>query len=168
MSRAVRNGLIVAVLHVAIVAGLGAKLIADRMTRPRVWARVAPIDPDLPIRGRYVRLQLEVQPADGLTLTGDSSDVPIDLSVRHDALVAIPATETTSGLSVRSILRQGEQVVALTEPVAYFIPEHVPDPSRRPPGEELWAEVTLPRRGTPRPIRLGIKKDGTLTPLDLR
>ena len=167
MSRPVRNGLIVAVLHVAIVASLGAKLIADRMTRPRVWARVAPIDPDLPIRGRYVRLQLEVQPADGLTLTGDSSYVPIDLAVRNDALVAIPATDT-SGLSVRSILRQGEHLVALTEPVAYFIPEHVPDPSRRPPGEELWAEVTLPRRGTPRPIRLGVKKDGTLTPLDLR
>ena len=167
MSRPVRNGLIVAILHVAIVASLGAKLVADRMTRPRVWARVAPIDPDLPIRGRYVRLQLEVQPADGLTLTRDSSYVPIDLAVRNDALVAIPATDT-GGLSVRSALRQGEQVVALTEPVAYFIPEHVPDPSRRPPGEELWVEVTVPRRGTPRPIRLGVKKDGTLTPLDLR
>jgi hypothetical protein len=30
---------------------------------------------------------------------------------------------------------------------------------------EVWAEVTLPRRGPPRPIRLGIKKDGVVTPL---
>ena len=48
----------------------------------------------------------------------------------------------------------------LAEPVAFFIPEHVPDPSRRPAGEELWAEVTIPRSGPPRPIRLGVMKDG--------
>ena len=167
MSRPLRIGLIVAALHVAIVASLGAKLVADRMTRPRVWARVAPIDPDLPIRGRYVRLQLEVQPADGLTVGRDSTYVPIDLAVRNETLVATPGTDT-SDLTVRSILRQGEQVLALTQPIAYFIPEHVEDPSTRAPGEELWVEVTLPRRGSPRPIRLGVKKDGTLTPLDLR
>ena len=53
-------------------------------------------------------------------------------------------------------------------PVAYFIPEHAQDPSRRAPGEELWVEATLPPKGPPRPIRLGVKKDGVLTPLDLR
>ena len=113
MSRPLRIGLIVAALHVAIVASLGAKLVADRMTRPRVWARVAPIDPDLPIRGRYVRLQLEVQPGDGLTVGRDSADVPIDLAVRNETLAATPGT-ATSDLTVRSILRQGEQVLALT------------------------------------------------------
>ena len=59
------------------------------------------------------------------------------------------------------------RVAVLVEPVAYFIPEHVPDPSRRLPGEELWVEVTLPKQGGPRPIRLAVKKDGVLTPLDL-
>jgi hypothetical protein len=58
-------------------------------------------------------------------------------------------------------------VARLQEPVAYFIPEHVPDPSRRAAGEELWVEVTVPKKGPPRPIRLGVKKAGTLTPLDL-
>jgi hypothetical protein len=62
---------------------------------------------------------------------------------------------------------QGEQMVVLTQPVAYFIPEHVADPSRRAPGEELWVEVTVPRAGLPRPIRLGVKKDGVLTPIDV-
>jgi hypothetical protein len=52
--------------------------------------------------------------------------------------------------------------------VAFFIPQNVPDPSRRLPGEELWAEVSLPKTGAPRPIRLGVKKGGVLTPLDLR
>jgi hypothetical protein len=55
----------------------------------------------------------------------------------------------------------------LALPVAFFIPEHVLDPSRRPAGEELWVEVTVPGKGPPRPIRLGVKKDGALTPLDL-
>lgn len=52
------------------------------------------------------------------------------------------------------------------QPVAFFIPEHVPDPSIRAPGEELWVEVTLPPNAPPRPIRIGIKKDGTLRPCD--
>jgi len=41
------------------------------------------------------------------------------------------------------------------------------DPSLRAPGEELWVEVTVPRRGVPRPIRLGVRTSGGLTPLDL-
>jgi hypothetical protein len=167
MTHSVRNGLIVALLHVAIVASLGAKLIADRMMRPRVWARVAPIDPDLPIRGRYARLQLEVQPADGLTINPGASYVPVDLAARDGTLVAIPPANS-SDLFVSHTLRQGDQVIVLTQPVAYFIPEHVPDPSRREPGEELWVEVTIPRHGAPRPIRLGVKRNGMLTPLDVR
>jgi hypothetical protein len=114
MTTRVRS-LALAAIDVALVATLGAKLLIDRVTRPRVWVRAVPVDPSLPIRGRYVRLQL-----------------------------------MTEG----------------TPTVAFFIPEHADDPSRRAAGEELWAEVTMPRRGRPRPIRLGVKKsDGTLTPL---
>jgi len=119
MSPMMRKGLVVAALHVSIVASLGAKLLVDRATRPRVWAHAVPVDPNLPIRGRYVRLRI------------------------------------VAGQGVDS-----------SAPVAFFIPEHVADPSRRPAGEELWVEVTIPRRGAPRPIRLGVKKDGVLTPLD--
>jgi hypothetical protein len=52
--------------------------------------------------------------------------------------------------------------------IAFFIPEHVPDPSQLREGEELWAEVTVPPSRHVRPVRLGIKKDGVLKPLDLR
>ena len=51
MTSMMRKGLAVAALHVAIVASLGAKLLADRATRPRVWARTAPFDPTLPDSG---------------------------------------------------------------------------------------------------------------------
>jgi hypothetical protein len=53
------------------------------------------------------------------------------------------------------------------EPLVYFIPEHAPDPSRRAADEELWVEVTLPKKGPLRPIRLGVKKGGVLTPLPI-
>jgi hypothetical protein len=47
---------------------------------------------------------------------------------------------------------------------AYFLPEHSTGPILHTSGEELWIEATIPRKGPPRPIRLGIKKDGVLTP----
>jgi uncharacterized membrane-anchored protein len=52
--------------------------------------------------------------------------------------------------------------------VVFFIPEHVSDPSRREKNEELWVEVTVPPNGPLRPVQLGVKKDGVITPLDLR
>ena len=58
-------------------------------------------------------------------------------------------------------------LVAVQARLAYFIPEHAADPSIRPADEELWAEVTVPRKGPPRPIQLGVKKNGILTPLKL-
>ena len=162
MKSARTRGLVIAVLHLAMVASLGGKLLADRATRPRVWARAAPFDPNLPIRGRYVRLRVEAMPsgADQKTMGN------VRLSKEGDRLVATPASGS-DGSYARTITRDGEQVVVVEQWLAYFIPEHVPDPSRREPGEELWVEVTLPRQGPPRPIRLGVKKDGRLTPLAL-
>jgi hypothetical protein len=52
------------------------------------------------------------------------------------------------------------------EPVAFFLPEHAVDPSVRRAGEELWVEVTVPKRGPPRPIQLAVKRGESFTPLD--
>jgi hypothetical protein len=161
-----RKGLIVAALHVGIVSSLGAKLLVDRATRPRVWARTAPADPNLPIRGRYVRLRIEADPSTAFS-AGDSQVVPIALSVKDGRLAAARDPESTK-MYARLGQRGGAPIAVLIEPVAYFIPEHVTDPSIRQPGEELWVEVTVPRAGAPRPIRLGVKKDGVITPLDVR
>jgi hypothetical protein len=54
--------------------------------------------------------------------------------------------------------------------VAFFVPEY---PAKfeslafRRNAPELWAEVTIPYKGPPRPIRLGIKKDGEIQPVDV-
>ena len=160
MSPRLRTGLIVAAVHVALVASLGAKMLVDRATRPRVWARVVPFDPDLPIRGRYVRMTIEGAADPAIRTSYDGHFAP---TVRDGELVFLPAGD--DGLHGSVQLRDGRHIVVLDEALAYFIPEHIPDPSVRPAGEELWVEVTLPRRGAPRPIRLGIKRNGTLSPM---
>jgi hypothetical protein len=171
------KGLVIAVVHVAIVASLGAKLLYDRSTQPRVWAHSAPYDPNLPIRGRYVSLRLAVEPR-GITepppgaVTQPQSKSVI-LRVEGNRLVAEADPQergyNPSDLRVQFIQRRGEKLAVLDRPVAFFIPEHIPDPSIRPAGEELWVEVTIPKKGAPRPIRLGVKQgDGPITPLELR
>jgi hypothetical protein len=166
MTPTVRQSIAVAVLHVSIVASLGATLVVDRATRPRVWARTAPADPNLPIRGRYVRLRIEADPDGDAGPAASAAIVPVKLSVHGERLVATRISER-GGLAARYRDRNGEPRVILQEPLAYFIRDNVPDPSIRKPGEELWVEVTIPRAGPPRPIRLGVKRNGVLTPLDM-
>jgi hypothetical protein len=170
------KGLVIAAVHVGLVASVGAKLLYDRAARPRVWTLAAPYDPNLPIRGRYVSLQVVVEPR-GIreTKPGPVSQPPqsISLSVEGDRLVAEANASQPdydpSDLHLRFIERRGEKLAVLAEPVALFIPEHVPDPSRRQEDEELWVEVTIPKKGPPRPIRLGVKKShGPIIPLELR
>ena len=71
---------------------------------------------------------------------------------------ARPEDYDPSDLHLRFIDRRGEKVPVLAEPVAFFIPEHIPDPSRRQEGEELWVEVTIPKKGPPRPDPFGCEK----------
>ena len=170
------KGLVIAVVQVGLVAVLGAKLLYDRTTRPRVWALAAPYDPSLPIRGRYVSLQLVVEPREireTQPSPGWQPQQSVTLRVEAGRLVAeAKAPEhgfDPSDLHVRFIHRQEQKLVVLDQPVAFFIAEHMPDPSRRPAGEDLWVEVTVPKKGPPRPIRLGVKKgDGPIVPLEPR
>jgi hypothetical protein len=159
-------GIALAVAHAALVGTLGAKLLADRARLPQGWARTAPFDPDLPIRGRYVRLRLEVPLAAAPESVEPWRLPTARLEVVEGRVVAVLDDSATTRVQLDSL--GGPARASLAEPVAYFIPEHVPDPSVRPSGEELWAEVTVPRHGPPRPIRLGVWKDAQLTPLDLR
>jgi len=155
------KGAILGAVHVAMVLSLGGKMLIDRSTLPRLWVKVVPYDPNLPIRGRYVSLRVTAE-ARGFAwgfIYGTAK-----LSVEDGKLIARP-TEDNGGTMVQ--VSGDPPVATISEPIAYFIPEHAKDPSWRPPGEELWVEVTVPPKGPPRPIQLGVKKDGVLTPLDL-
>ena len=159
-------GLAVAMLHVALVGSLGLKLLVDRARYPHAWARTVPFDPSTPLRGRYVRLAVEI-PLAGGPLVPTYAEPGVELSAADDRVLGqIDSSRQVPRVRVRS--GDGSSTVVLADPVAFFIPEHVPDPSIRPPGEELWVELTLPPGGWPRPVRLGVMRRGTLTPLELR
>lgn len=188
---ATRRALIVTVLHLLIVSSLGAKLLYDRQTRPRVWVQTVSYDPDLPIRGRYISLQLVVEPDAALKARIDKDlerqieerkkqpnppavpyygagyyDAKIGL---QDGKLVVSASDSGEyyGDSVAWNRRPtGEIVVSYSRPVLVFIPEHANIPTVRPP-DQLWVEVTIPKKGPPRPIQLGVKKNGVITPLVL-
>ena len=121
-----QKGLVLAAVQCLLVLSLTGKLLYDRATCPRVWVRTAPWDPSLPIRGRYLALQLVPE-------------------------AGAPHFNRTD-----------------RQRVLFFVPEHtLPFERARatPDAPEIWAEVTIPRQGPPRPIRLGVKRAGKLEPL---
>lgn len=125
----VARAIAVALIQATLVCSLGAKLLYDRATCPRVWVKATPYDPSTPIRGRYLSLMLVPEPG-------------------------APYFDRIS-----------------SQRVVFFVPENRTAVERLQfdrNARELWAEVTIPRKGPPRPIRLGIKKDGQIEPADLR
>ena len=162
----------VVLLHMAIILSLGAKLLYDRAYRPRVWVKTASVDPDLPIRGRYLTLSLQVHAPD--LREQPSKDgymcIPVYLSVENNQLVAHRATGN-SNLTVtnwgRGTTQIGPVVYSLSPPIAFFLPEHAEGPLLRR-GDELWAEVTIPRKGPPRPLQLAVKSGKQWRPLTYR
>ncbi len=156
-----------AALHAAMLGTLGLKLVADRARLPRAWARTQPYDPSTPLRGRYVRLALEIPLTTGVSARAGVGDRGVRLRAVDGKIVG-EVDHTVKSPRVASRPEDSAGAARLAEPLAFFIPEHVPDPSIRPAGEELWAEVTIPGSGPPRPIRLGVMRQGKLTPLHLR
>ncbi len=169
------RGIAVAVLQCLIVLSVAGKYALDRERLPRAWAKAISFDPNLFVRGRYVSLSLQVEravataPRKGVTALTSAR-----LSVVGGRLVATPDPSGTVQIMERAVATVGSgaepnvNAWVLAEPVAFFIPEHVPDPSRRALGEELWVEVSVPAKGDPRPTRLGVKKGGVITPMTLR
>lgn len=169
-----RKGLLLGGIQIALVLSLGGKLLYDRMTRPRVWVLSEVYDPELPVRGRYLRERLRL-PTEGFTYREanqrNSRDSYMNrqwayLEVRNGQLIA---KQQGSGPGEWIHLHKNNDgtIVGLSEePVLVFISEHAEIPSLKA-GQEMWVEVTVPAQGPPRPIRIGIKKDGVLTPLKL-
>lgn len=161
------RGFVVAVVHVLLVTAVAGVLLYERRTLPSAWVLTAGVDPVLPIRGRYVSLNLVVEPRGELppeSLPEHGAIVETTLSVEGGGLIAtvLPSAEVEAaigwrGQAVRRLDTPTGAVWTLVEPIAFFLPEDAPDPTRLKSGEELWAEVTVPREGPPRPIRLQVR-----------
>src|ERR1700751_3552228 len=112
-----QKGLLLAALHVLLVCTLGAKLLYDRATRPRVWVQVATYDPDLPVRGRYLAFNVEV-PMEGFTARENPPDSPNafspsrgDLALRNGVLTAVANPEGEFWVRFRVIHGQPVAIV---------------------------------------------------------
>lgn len=174
--RVSRKGIILAMLQLVIVASLAAKYAIDRARFPRVWTRATAYDPNLPIRGRYLSLQLAVNvelsakgpPAGAIAEHKIPNMFWGTLDGRNGQLIVTVAREN-QGVPVLGWTGPNRQAqYALMTPVLFFLPEHAQDPWQEARGGELWVEVTVPEKGPPRPIRLAVKKGDTFTPLEIK
>jgi hypothetical protein len=153
------RGLLLAAVQLGLLLAVVGKLSLDRWRLPHGWARVVPVDPDDPFRGRYVALRVIVPDQ-----RRDREPYLARLVVEDGRIVAREAAPG-EGVEVTALTDEQPPAVSVDAPLAFFIPEDVADPSRL---EGLHADVTVPAHGAPRPIRLGLPHDGRMVPLDLR
>lgn len=149
-----QRSLTVLTVHLLLALAVVGKLGWDRATLPRVWARTIPVDPDDPLRGRYVRLWVDAADRRGTAPPEAASGVEFFAA---EGQLAIREAVRWPGLLLRDPPPPQARGVVVAEPMAFFIPEHAPDPSRLDSGMELWVEVSVPRRGLPRPIRVEVR-----------
>ena len=179
-----------AAVHVLLISSLGAKLLYDRRTCPQAWFKTRQFDPNLPIRGRYLSLQVEVRdPRSQAEIESRfGSEIktqenaqkqyawrgPIDfgrecgsIAVRDGAPVAIFEPEGPSSFCDNlTFSRQrvagapGDSTLRVNEPVLFFVPDTAQLPAPTHDAAELWVLATVPHLGPPRPIALGVKRAG--------
>lgn len=160
-----RRGLLLAVIDVALIGAVAGVLLYDRASLPRVWVESAGVDPDLPIRGRYVALNLLFLPAPESSVSPGPDGIAVGrLQVRDGTAVALVRPLSEGNQRRDELLFTARQVGdgwrwMLGAPVAFFLPEHAPDPTRGVRPGELWVEATIPRKGAPRPIRLELRRE---------
>jgi hypothetical protein len=170
------------VIQLVIVSSIAAKYLYQRWTCPRVWTRTTAYDPEMPMRGRYVSVQLLVDGCRNTMPSAEQADTqrtnaalpagqlqfPAQLKVEGDKLLAIriPEAEAHSGEQmVTAWLKTTCANMRLDAPLDFFIGEHAANPQTIRPGQELWIEVSVPPHGPPRPIQLALKDRGAWKPL---
>jgi len=170
-------------VQLVLVLSIAGKYLYERKTCPRVWVRTAQFDPNEPLRGRYLALQLAVDacglPHDKAHFTQGYQDATgkigpgyyrWDISTStHDGhlvpkLEDNPRThEVIQAINQRE--NQGCQRVPLSEATEFFIPDTAKPPFPLQKGQELWVEVTVPQTGPPRPIQLALSDPSGFHPL---
>ncbi|MGA3101586.1 MAG: hypothetical protein ABSD61_06975 [Terracidiphilus sp.] len=183
------------VIQLLVVSSVAGKYLWERWRCPRVWTRAAAIDPELPMRGRYLSLQLTVDGCQSTLPSAKLATFPRDvngavkpglyilrpqpitfranLKVENNKLVAVrPEGQDTGGWEDPAA---GQEISAmpsapcgqmsLADGVDFYIADTAKSPLPVRPGQELWIEVTLPPTGPPRPIQLALKDKGAWKPL---
>jgi hypothetical protein len=187
--KSITKAVAVALIQVLIVCSLGAKLLYDRHTYPQAWFKTERYDPNLPIRGRYVSLQIDLDDSRSsddiqtrfgneirtmeqgqgrytFNVFGTFGRECGSIDLRGGTPVArfdnSPATWNCDNLLFERRKVGTEIRLRLAEPILFFISDTAKDPTHLNSGDELWVRATIPRKGPPRPIALGVKKAGEI------
>jgi hypothetical protein len=175
--RPIRSGLVLVLVQVVVVLSVAGKYLYERQTRPRVWTRATQFDPALPLRGRYLALQLMV---DACSLPRDAEHTiqvysggrpfwqwHVTLTSANGKLV--PRLEKQwsprAGGTLTLFADKPCDQATLSNEEMLFIPDRVQLPFPLRAGQELWVEVTLPQSGPPRPIQIALSGADGFQPL---
>ena len=179
------------IFQLLLVSTIAAKYLYQRWKCPRVWTPAAAIDPQMPMRGRYLSLQLTVDGCQSTLPTAKDATFPRDvngairpgpfrlrqpqtvyfsaaLKVQNNRLIVMRNEGQENG-------NAGQQVAAtpgspcdqmrLESPVDFYIADNAQSPLPLKRDQQLWIEVTIPPKGPPRPIQLALKQGSAWTPL---
>jgi hypothetical protein len=177
-----RTGLILLIVQLMLVLSVAGKYLYERKFCPRVWTRATQFDPSLPLRGRYLALQLLIDACSlpknaryytpgGVSPTGTSTagwNWPVTAEPVNGHLVARLVDPNKDSVDARHILLGEDQSctdVPFDRGEIYFIPDTAKSPFPLQPRQQLWVEVTLPAAGPPRPIQLALSDSSGFHPL---
>jgi hypothetical protein len=172
-----RKAIALLAIQLLLVLSIAGKYLYERKTRPRIWVRAAQFDPNQPLRGRYLALQLLVDacslPHDTAHLIAGLPQYPpqslpgswhweVALDAENGKLLPRLADAKTAGSDRTQIyLPQGQPCdrAPVQSAEEYFIPDTAKQVFPLPSGQQLWVEVTVPPAGPPRPIQLAISSE---------
>jgi hypothetical protein len=180
-----------AIVQLALVSTVAASYFYERWTYPKVWTHAMGNNSRQAMRGRYLGLQLTVngcqstlpsaklaefprdysgavKKGDYALRTGDTWVFDARLKIDGSELIAVrpEGSEETRGL-VPVLTAPGSPCgeMRLQRTVDFYIPESAQSPFPLKQGQELWVEVTVPKKGSPRPLQLALKDNGQWNPL---
>ncbi len=181
------------IVQLALVSTITAKYLYQRWSCPRVWTRAAAFDPSLPMRGRYLALQLTVDGCQSTLPSAKNANFPRDFNgavkpgpyVLRPNAVAFRANLKAGANTLLAVRIEGSEdatggevvigaagapcnQMQLASSTDFFIAGTAQSPLPLKPGQELWIEVTVPPKGPPRPMQLALKDNGAWKPLNLR
>ncbi|MES2391354.1 MAG: hypothetical protein V4555_06925 [Acidobacteriota bacterium] len=176
-----RKGLIVLAVQLAVVLSVAVKYAWERHACPQVWTRAGQWDPEQPLRGRYLALQLR---ADGCGLPRDEKHTnhygvndqmlanyswQATTAARDGKLVLVPWDERTAVPTEWVRTEEGVPCERMTlgDSTEFFVSEKATLPVLKK-GQELWALVTVPPQGPPRPVELAVAEGKEFRVLQLR
>ncbi len=166
-----RPGLTVAAAQLLLVAGLFVTLDLNQRSLPTVWVPIPEFFPSTWSGGARIWLSLEVVPADGRypEPTPDFGPLPrrsafhaFHLFISHNRLTAEIAKNRLGFYVTSKRDPDGRMHLMLPRVVSVVVPADAPAPPRAENGDEFLVEVAVPNSGAPRPVRLGIRRNGVL------